>query len=40
LVKSAGKLMYPTDELAAKQIALLASANRIMEQGGYVHEPV
>ena len=39
-VKSAGKLIYPADDLAANQTALRASSNRIMEQGGYVHAPV
>ncbi len=39
-VKSAGKLIYPADDLAANQTALRASADRILEQGGYVHAPV
>ena len=39
-VKSAGHLTYPADDLAASQTALRASADRIMEDGNYVHQPV
>jgi 5-methylthioadenosine/S-adenosylhomocysteine deaminase len=39
-VKSAGRLTYPAQDLAARQTALRASGERIMGEGNYVHQPV
>jgi 5-methylthioadenosine/S-adenosylhomocysteine deaminase len=40
VVKSAGRLIYPPDDLAAKQAALRASVTRIFADGNYRHQPV